>query len=78
MNEDTYNKYIVTLYKDSNVEDFKAKMEKNNIRVKSQLTLAPVFVILTNDESYKSLRTWPEVKRIEDEFRFRSLAPPSS
>jgi hypothetical protein len=78
MNEDTYNKYIVSLHKSADIDAFKKKLKNYNIRIKTQLSSAPVLVVYANEDGLQGLKQWPEVKKLEDEFRFLSLAPPSN
>lgn len=44
------------------------------VQIKSQLNMAPVFVVLATDDQLDILKKCPEIKKIEDEYHCPLMA----
>jgi len=68
VNESIKLKYTLCLFKESNSKNFKTKLQDMKVQIKSQLNIAPVFVVIATDDQLDILKKCPEIKKIEDEF----------
>lgn len=78
MNDEVLNKYTISLNKDADIEAFKRNLKLRGAKIKTQLKIAPVLIVLMNDDTLRVVKKWPGIKKLEDEYQFLSLHPPGN